>query len=619
MKTGRNDPCICGSGKKYKSCCLKKEQVSQQGDEFAYLDFLFSSGKYEELESCARILVDKNPQAGVAWKLLGLSLQMQGKEALSALIKGAELLPDNAEAHANLAGAFRNAGMLKEALESSNIALRINPTFSHVHNNLGLIHKDMGKFDEAISCFERALLINPDFIQAHINLGGVLRIQEKLGAAESSFRRALHLQPNSAIVLTSLASVLNDMSEPESAKEYCQRALVIEPENCEALLTLGINHIENADIFGAEKLIREVLKIQPENIKALCVLAEINKMVVGNEDMEALLLVDQAIQVDDRAIPILDNILLKFTLGKCFDDLGECEQAFEYYLEGNRLKREIIAYDPLDLTRNFDATRQMFSSETIERLKGGGNTSKLPIFVLGMPRSGTTLIEQIISSHHDVYGAGETNALMKIVQQDVSGIAGYPENIHQLDHAALTGWADKYLASLTLKAPDSFRIVDKQLENFRLIGLIHVLLPNAKIIHISRNSADTCLSCFTKSFRDGFQYTYDLHELGQYYIDYTRLMEHWRKVLPAGAFLDVRYEDVVDDLETNARRIIDFCGLEWTDACVNFHTNKRTVRTSSYAQVRQPIYKSSVERWRPYEKELAPLLDALGELDPRRN
>ncbi|MDX8385396.1 MAG: sulfotransferase [Gallionella sp.] len=619
VKTGRNDPCICGSGKKYKNCCLAKESASQQGNKFAYLDFLFSSGKYEELENCARILLDKNPQEGVIWKLLGLSLQMQGKEALSALTKGAALLPDDAEAHANLAAAFRNAGMLEKALESSNNALRIKPDLVHVHNNLGLIHKDMERFDEAVKCFEKAVKINPNLIQAHINLGGVLRVQEKLSAAKSSFQRALKLQPSSVIALTSLASVFDLMGDAESAKECCQRALSIEPGNCEALIALGVMHIESGDMSSAEKLLREVLQLQPENLEALGVLVEVKKVVAGNKDMEALLVAVNAIQAGNKVIPIQDKIFLNFALGKCFDDLGECEQAFQYYLEGNRLKRGTIPFNSLDITRKFDAIRQIFSAETIEQLKGGSNTSKLPIFVLGMPRSGTTLMEQIISSHHEVYGAGELNELSEITQREVSGAVCFPENLHQLDHATLKNWADEYIAALTLRAPDSLRIVDKQPENFRLIGLIHALLPNAKIIHISRNPADTCHSCFTKSFSKGLKYTNNLRELGQYYVDYTRLMDHWRKVLPTDAFLDVRYEDVVNDLEANARRIIDFCDLEWTDACMNFHTSKRTVRTSSYAQVRQPIYKSSVERWRPYEKELAPLLDALGELDPRKN
>jgi hypothetical protein len=237
-----------------------------------------------------------------------------------------------------------------------------------------------------------------------------------------------------------------------------------------------------------------------------------------------------------------------------------------------------------------------------------------------MPRSGTTLTEQIIASHPDVHGAGELPDLMAIAQRDAAGTgAVFPNNILALDQPRLGTWAAEYVAGLQRRAPDARHITDKMPANFMAIGLIHVMLPNAKIIHVSRNPVDTCLSCFMQLFSSGQQQSYELSELGKYYVDYARLMEHWRNVLPAGAFLDVQYEDIVAEQETQARRMIAFCGLDWDDACIDFHKNERSIRTASKSQVRQPIYKSSVERWRPYEKFLGPLLDALGDLAPQRS
>jgi hypothetical protein len=255
----------------------------------------------------------------------------------------------------------------------------------------------------------------------------------------------------------------------------------------------------------------------------------------------------------------------------------------------------------------------------MERLRGGGNPSRLPVFVLGMPRSGTTLVEQIISSHPDVHGAGELPDLLEIAQRDIAGTgAAFPNNIPAIDKAGLAGWAADYVAGLHRRAPDARHITDKMPANFLAVGLINMMLPNAKIIHVSRNPVDTCLSCFMQLFGSGQEQTYDLAELGRYYADYARLMEHWRSVLPDGAFLDAQYEDIVADQETQARRMIAFCGLDWNDACIDFHKNKRSILTASVTQVRQPIYKSSVERWRHYEKFLGPLLDALGDLAPKR-
>ena len=240
----------------------------------------------------------------------------------------------------------------------------------------------------------------------------------------------------------------------------------------------------------------------------------------------------------------------------------------------------------------------------------------MPIFIVGMPRSGTTLIEQIIASHPSVYGAGELHHLCTLIQRPIErpiGVKHYPENMRYLTPTGLHAIADEYLSCLKNYAPAAAHITDKMPGNYVAIGLIHALFPHAKIIHVERNPIDTCLSCYTKLFRQGQFFSYDLRELGHFYANYRRIMAHWRQVLPAHSWLDICYEDVVSDLESEARRLIAYCGLQWDPVCLSFHSLKRQVRTASFVQIRKPIYASSVDRWRRFERELAPLIKVLSE------
>jgi hypothetical protein len=237
------------------------------------------------------------------------------------------------------------------------------------------------------------------------------------------------------------------------------------------------------------------------------------------------------------------------------------------------------------------------------------------VFVLGMPRSGTTLTEQIIASHPAVHGAGELRDLMEVVQGNTQAghFQPFPENLATLTPDTLHAWGRDYALRLSRRAPDALRITDKMPANYLALGLIPLMLPNAKIIHVKRNPVDTCVSCFTRLFNRHQDATYELNELGRHYATYSRLMQHWRAVLPASSFMEVQYEDIVADMQGQARRLIDWVGLPWNNACLEFHKTERNIRTASVTQVRQPIYSSSVERWRHYEKYLGPLLDGLGE------
>lgn len=548
MASEMGELCNCGSGKEYLYCCKRKFEVplvAPSSAESKQMWALFKAGRYVELESMADSLLGRYPNSGTVWEMFGLSLQMQGKNALQAFQKTAELMPDDAGAHYNLGLVLKNSGLLNDAVASYRRALRIKPDYVEAYNNLGNTLKDLGQFDDAMYSYRRALGIDPMCIEA----------------------------------------------------------------------LLGVSHLHaiNGEMREAEEGIKKVLEINPNDPEVCFLRAMIRKTQAGDENFSTLLVAEEKVRNRQVLMPKQKLIYMYFALGKCFDDLGDYDRAFPYFMEGNRLMRSSFEYDAAQMTRRVDEVIRIFNRATIERLRGVGNPSEVPIFVLGMQRSGTTLVEQIISSHPEVHGAGELPDMLTITQRDVAGARGFPGNIPALDCVTLTKWADDYVASLRKHAPDARHITDKMPNNFRVIGLIHLMLPNARIIHVNRNPVDTCLSCHTKLFSGMLYHTYDLAELGRYYVDYVRLMEHWRNTLPAGAFLDVQYEDIVADQETQTRRIIDFCGLDWNEACIDFHMNKRSVGTASMTQVRQPMYRSSVERWRTYEKHLAPLLAILGD------
>jgi hypothetical protein len=317
---------------------------------------------------------------------------------------------------------------------------------------------------------------------------------------------------------------------------------------------------------------------------------------------------------NDPDLSKTERMQLHFALGKAYADLRDHDRSFEHLLRGNALKRAIASYDEAGTLSLFDRIEAIFTPELVAAKSGFGDPSPVPIFVLGMPRSGTTLVEQIIASHPCVHGAGELktfNDIIETVRGDDGKTIPYPAFVSALDGRATAQIGMRYIEAIRRLSPSISHITDKMPSNFFFAGLIHLALPNARIIHTIRDGVDTCVSCFSKLFTAEQNYTYDLAELGRYYVRYERLMAHWRRVLPPGRILDVNYEDVVADLEQNARRIVAHCGLPWDDRCLSFHETARPVRTASAAQVRQPIYKTAIARWRVYGDALVPLLDAL--------
>jgi hypothetical protein len=308
-----------------------------------------------------------------------------------------------------------------------------------------------------------------------------------------------------------------------------------------------------------------------------------------------------------EGISLADRATLHFGLGKAMLDIGDSAQAFHHYDEGNRLKRSTFGYDPDASERWMADVAEIFSAELLEAKGGQGARSDLPVFVVGMPRSGTTLVEQIISSHPMAHGAGELKRLHALTDR----IANFPGSVPDLTAAQIHALGESYLDYLTRLAAGRARVVDKMPSNFLYCGLIRLILPEARIVHCRRDPVDTCLSCYTKLFAGEQTFTYDQAELGRYHRSYQALMAHWRAILPASHFLEVDYEAMIGDVEGQTRRILEFLGLPWDEACLRFHETQRPVRTASVNQVRQPIYSTSVGRWRRHAAQLQPLLEAL--------
>jgi Sulfotransferase family len=374
---------------------------------------------------------------------------------------------------------------------------------------------------------------------------------------------------------------------------------------------------ELGQLREAQSAYLEAIRLDPGSASNYLNLADSKTFAPGDPHLAAM----EALAASTEGLSKTDRMLLDFALGKAYADLKDHRRSFKHLLAGNTAKRARIAYDENGAMAQFDRIEAVFTRQLIAAKSGGGDASAMPIFILGMPRSGTTLVEQIVASHPMVHGAGELYTLSELVR-DVHGPDGnalsYPEFVAALDAPALRRIGARYIAAVRAIAPEGERVTDKMPSNYYFAGLIHLALPSAKIIHTIRDPVDTCVSCFSKLFSEEQIHTYDLGELGRYHSRYQRLMAHWHRVLPAGRILDVRYEDVVADLEKEARRIIAHCGLPWDDRCLAFHKTDRPVRTASATQVRQPIYKSAVGRWRVYEQQLGPLLAGLN-LEETRN
>ncbi len=444
------------------------------------------------------------------------------------------------------------------------------------------------------------------------DLATILLTSERTEEAVVVLRKALNQDPNSALTHAMLARALQMLDRDEEGLERASRAIALNPELADAHATLaqGLANLGRYD--EAVSAMARAIELAPNRARFYSYWGHITRWTADDPRLAAL----EALAQKSSSLPLADRVELNFALAKAYGDCGDIERAFHHQIEGGALQRRIFKYDEAATLAEFDDIARAIDDAWLGQHRGIGDPSPMPVFVVGMPRSGTTLVEQILASHPQVRALGERLTLIEAIAQ-ACGTPTIPRSLPRLaaqwSDAQLRGLGTRYLEAATRGIPGTATLViDKLPANFQFAGIIHAALPNARIIHTRRDPVDTCLSNFSILFAGYAQlYSYDLGELGRYYRAYERLMAHWRAALPPGVMLDVQYENIVDNLEHEARRIVAHCGLEWDDACLAFHKTDRPVRTVSHAQVRQPIYRSSIGRPRPSADLLLPLLNAL--------
>jgi tetratricopeptide (TPR) repeat protein len=499
---------------------------------------------------------------------------------------------------------------LELATELMASAIALDARIAVYHRDRGEICRRLGQLEEAVKEARAAVSASPKEAESHYNLGLALAEQGTLDEAEHSYREALVHNPDHGMAWNNLGSLLEE-EDAGAAIEAYRNALAINGDHAEALSNLGSILSKEGVIDEAKNLLIRSLDLQPASIASHYQLSSLKQYSADDPHINAL----ESLAVDTARLPEKERIQLYFALGKARADIKNYDQAFAAFEQGNRLRQAQLPPNTDKPERQTAAIIEYFTPTIFQGHSGTGIDDPTPVFIVGMPRSGTSLIEQVLSSHSAVYGAGELKDFHDIVCDlfKVTPERSFVDGMENLLPSTITELGQQYLERLRSKDHGAQRITDKMPANFFYLGLIKLALPKAKFIHTARDPMDSCLSCYCRYFNDTMDFTYDLKTLGQYYLRYHRLMQHWQEVLPADSILTVQYEELVSDLEGHTRAMLNHIGLPWEDACLEYYNNQRPVRTASLAQVRQPIYQTSVAGWKRYDKQLQPLLDIVGE------
>lgn len=533
------------------------------------------------LREYARALELNADDAGTQNNLANALLDQGEVDAAATHYRRAlELKPDSAEAHNNLGNALRRQGRLGEAAASYRQALILNPTFAGAHSNLSDVQRELGQPAAAVDSSCRAIALEPNLVSAHNSLGNAWLDLGRFAEAAASYRQALALDPAFVEGHINLGLVARQQGLASAAEASCLAALEANPRAAAAHVLLAELKADRGLFADAEASFERALAIDAELPEAWAGIAHCRRMTVDDAAWAA-----RAQRIADGRLLPRQEAHLRFAIGKYFDDIGDYDQAFRNFHRANELgKSYAVPYDAGLRTREVDGIIDAYPAG---KAHAGIGSPDRPVFIVGMPRSGTTLAEQMLASHPGVFGAGELTFWQEVRPGPSS--------------------AGDYLRLIDSLAPCASRVIDKMPANFAALGLIHEALPSARIIHMRRNPIDTCLSIYFQHFRTGHAYAHDLGDIAHYYWEYSRLMQHWRITLPEGAILDVPYEELVDDPETWSRKMLAFIDLPWDSACLNFQRTPRRVMTASKWQVRQAINRSSVERWRHYAGFVSPL------------
>jgi tetratricopeptide (TPR) repeat protein len=598
-------------------------------------------GLLEEAEQAARRATALDPSLIPAWNNLGIVLQEAGKleESAACLERVTTLQPDNPQAHNNLGNTYLRLKRLDRAELHYEQALALNPRYAEAHSNRAFLLHALGRYDGAAAAARQAIDINPAMADAYLNLaeveiarqrhaealrwlealrafapnhsGGLaararaLRYDDRLDVALAAASAAAMAAPESASAHNALGEIQQALGRLDDALASFEKAATLPGTEREAArVNQSVLLIEIGRTEDAAQLLEHILKANPRCVSAWTNRADLKTFDADEPDIRRM----EALLGPQGIVEFKDRMALHFALGKAYLDHGDSTHAFRHFQEGNHMKRTTFSFDIDATTQWMQDIAATFTPSLLARLAGPDDGSDMPIFVLGMPRSGTTLIEQILASHREVRGAGELRASQRLAD----GLGDYPAAATRLTRADLARLGESYLASVRPLSGGRAHVVDKMPANFLHAGLIHLMLPNARIVHCRRDPVDTCLSCYTKLFGAEQAFAYDLAELGRFHRAYQVLMDHWRVVLPLNRLIEVDYEAVVADIEGEVRRLLALLNLPWDDACLDFHKTVRPVRTASVNQVRRPIYRSSTGRWKAHAAHLGPLLAALG-------
>ncbi len=504
--------------------------------------------------------------------------------------------------------ALLDAERLTEAEQGARTRLEAHPNAGMLWKILGVALLRQGR--DPLPALRRAAELMPHDAESEGNLGHALLRIRRVEEAIACLGRAVALQPRLPMARVNLAGALREHGRAADAEACCREALALDANCVEALCLIGELRADRGQFAAAEELFRRAMAINAEYAPPFVHLAAQRRFT--REDTAWL---HGATALLARRMPLEHEIGLRYSLGKYFDDTGRYDEAFGHFHQANELsKRRAAALDCAKLTQRVDAIIQCIDAAAIRRCRATGSASELPVFIIGMPRSGTSLTEQILASHPSVYGAGELlfwHGAFAAYRREEQHTAGAGADL-------IPGMAQEYLAVLTASSGGATRVVDKMPANFMYAGLLHAAFPNAKIIHLHRHPIDTCLSIYFQNFSRMGAYANDLDNLAHYYREYLRITDHWRAVLPATALLEMPYEALTRDPEGWTRRLLDFIGLPWDPKCLEFHDTDRVVITASKWQARQKIHAASSGRWRHYEKYLGSLQPLLNHPAQRR-
>ena len=528
------------------------------------------SGRLEDARAVVPQL-ERHPDSPAAgWHRLGCLFFDAGdiETALDVLRSAIRREPSNARFRFDLARVLRAAGQNEQAVEQLEAACRLDPADPRGPHMMGVLHLEQGLVDGAMAWLGRATAAGGDDADLFADRGLAFQAQGDLDAAEADYRAALQRNPEHVAALRGLTRL--------ARRRKC-----------------------SADVI--DTLIPRIVRLDNGGL-----LAEAAGLLAAADrrDEAVTLLESRLAGISDRE----GRMEIHFRLGELFDTAGDPDAAMDHFLAANSLKK--ARFDPLHYEGLVDRLLASFDAQSMRSMPTADHGDRRPVFIVGMPRSGTSLVEQVIASHSHAFGAGELGDMGLLALSTGGGGVDYPESVRRLTSSDVAALAANYQARLDALAPGAMRVTDKMWQNFEFLGFIALLFPDSRVIHCTRDPLDTCLSIYFQNFNANHPYAGDLELLGEYYTQYTELMQHWRQVLYI-PILDVQYEELVNNQEQTSRTIIDFLQLEWNDKCLDFYKTKRVVATASFDQVRQPMYTKSVGRWHVYEKHLEPLLSAL--------